>query len=468
MLSPLLSPLVAGSSLGLLAAAPGELTSVAIAAAATAIGILLALVVVKRFRYVCRPHEALIFAGRSKGGPRVILGRGRKGDNNDAGGQGGAWRMPFIERVDRIDMRTHSIDIIVQNAYSVGNIPLRIHAIANVKVHSDPKLIRNAIERFLNQSPNEIRRVAQQTLEGALREVVAKMTPEKVNSDRLTFAKSLSDTADDDLNKLGLQLDTLKIQSVADDTGYLNSLGRPQIAAALRDAENAENQARQEIAEAQAKANQVASVAKAEAETAIVRQRNALAQLQAELMGAAASVEREAEAAAKTARASAEQELQEVRNELEQKRLQAEVVLPAEARKLAAQLKARGDAAPTIEDGEAVAKVLAATAAAWQQIGPKARELYVIQHLEELVGAVAKSVETLDVQEVNVIDPGDGSGLASYAASYPQTVAAVLSALRETTGVDIPALLAADDQPSAGGGAGVSAGALLGGRSVQR
>ncbi len=468
MLSPLLSPpLVAGSGLGLLAAAPGELTNVAIAAAATAIGILLALVVVKRFRYVCRPHEALIFAGRSKGGPRVILGRGRKGDDNPGSGQGGAWRMPFIERVDRIDMRTHSIDIIVQNAYSVGNIPLRIHAIANVKVHSDPKLIRNAIERFLNQSPNEIRRVAQQTLEGALREVVAKMTPEKVNSDRLTLSKLLSETADDDLNKLGLQLDTLKIQNVSDDTGYLDSLGRPQIAAALRDAENAENQARQEIAESQAQANQVASVAKAEAETAIVRQRNALAQLQAELMGAATAVEREAEAAAKTARAEAEQELQEVRNALEQKRLQAEVVLPAEARKLAAQLKARGDAAPTIEDGEAVAKVLAATADAWQQIGPKARELYVIQHLEELVGAVAKSVETLDVQEVNVIDPGDGSGLASYAASYPQTVAAVLGALRETTGVDIPALLA-DEQPSVTSGKGVSAGALLGGRSAQR
>ena len=322
MLSPLLSPpLVAGSGLGLLAAAPGELTNVAIAAAATAIGILLALVVVKRFRYVCRPHEALIFAGRSKGGPRVILGRGRKGDDNPGSGQGGAWRMPFIERVDRIDMRTHSIDIIVQNAYSVGNIPLRIHAIANVKVHSDPKLIRNAIERFLNQSPNEIRRVAQQTLEGALREVVAKMTPEKVNSDRLTLSKLLSETADDDLNKLGLQLDTLKIQNVSDDTGYLDSLGRPQIAAALRDAENAENQARQEIAESQAQANQVASVAKAEAETAIVRQRNALAQLQAELMGAATAVEREAEAAAKTARAEAEQELQEVRNALEQKRL---------------------------------------------------------------------------------------------------------------------------------------------------
>ncbi|MCB9748375.1 MAG: flotillin family protein [Myxococcales bacterium] len=468
MLSPLLSPLAAGSGLSLLAAAPGELTNVAIAAAATSIAILLALVVVKRFRYVCRPSEALVFAGRSQrshGGPRVILGRARKGDDNPGSGQGGAWRLPFVERVDRIDMRTHSIDIIVQNAYSTGNIPLRIHAIANVKVHSDPKLIRNAIERFLNQSPDEIRRVAQQTLEGALREVVAKMTPEKVNSDRLTFAKSLSDTADDDLNKLGLQLDTLKIQSVSDDTGYLDSLGRPQIAAALRDAENAENQARQEIAESQALANEVASVAKAEAETAIVRQRNALTQLEAELVGEAAAVEREAEAAAKTARAVAEQELQDIRNALEQKRLLADVVLPAEARKLAAQLKARGDAAPTIEDGEAVAKVLTATATAWQQIGPKARELYVIQHLEELVGVVAKSVGTLDVHEVNVIDPGDGSGLASYAASYPQTVAAVLGALRDTTGVDIPALLAAGEAEDARRS---SAGALLGGRSEQR
>jgi flotillin len=347
-----------------------------------------------------------------------------------------------LERVDQLDMSAMSIDIGVNNAYSRGNIPLRIHAIANVKLSSDPRLIRNAIERFLGQSTQEIQMVARQTLEGALREVLAQMTPEEVNEDRLAFADNLVKSAKDDLDKLGLQLDTLKIQHVSDETGYLDSLGRPLIAAVLRDAENAENQASQLVSEAQATANRRAEVAKAAAETAILTRRNGLQQLRAELDGQALAVEREAEAAAKTARANAEQELQAVRGELEQRRLMAEVIIPAEVQRAAEATLAKGAAAPTIENGAAVAEVLALTGEAWRSMGAQAKEIYVIQHLEEILDSVVDSVDRIKVREVNVLDRGDGAGIASYAASFPHTVAAVLSALRETTGVDVPAILA--------------------------
>lgn len=444
-----------------LAAAPGVTSGfealtedVAVLAVAGAVGIgvalLLLLLLVKNFLYICRPNEALIFTGRRRIkdgvdlGPLVILGRGAADQPPEfhGCGKGRAWRVPILERIDRLDMTAMSIDVYVQNAYSAGNIPLKIHAIANVKISADPRLIRNAIERFLGRQTSEIIQVARQTLEGALREVLAKMTPEAVNHDRLEFAKNLGKSAQDDLDKLGLQLDTLKIQHVSDETGYLDSLGRPLIAAVLRDAEKAESQAQQEISEAAAAANQRAEVAKAGAETAILVRRNELEKLKAELDGRAAAVEREAEAAAKTARAAAEQELQTVRSELEQKRLMAEVIIPAEVQRAAQALLAKGDAAPTVENGAAVAEVLRLTSEAWQTMGPQAREIYVIQHLEELLSAVLAPIHNLKVREVSVLDPGDGSSVAAYAASYPHAVAAVLSALRETTGVDVPAILA--------------------------
>lgn len=414
------------------------------------LALLLLLLLVKNFLHICHPNEALIFTGRKRVkdgvdlGPLVILGRGAVGQPPEyhGCGKGRAWRIPVLEIVDRLDMSAMSIDVYVQNAYSAGNIPLKIHAIANVKIASDPRLIRNAIERFLGRSTNEVQQVARQTLEGALREVLAQMTPEAVNHDRLEFANNLAKSAQDDLDKLGLQLDTLKIQHVADETGYLDSLGRPQIAAVLRDAEKAESQAQQEISEAQAHANQRAEVAKAAAETAILVKRNELQKIRAELEGQAAAVEREAEAAAKTARANAEQELQTVRSELEQKRLMAEVIIPAEVDKAARLLLAKGDAAPTVENGAAVAEVLRLTSEAWQTMGDKAREIYVIQHLEELLAAVLDPVHKLKIREVAALDPGDGSAIASYAASYPKAVAQVLTALRETTGVDVPAILA--------------------------
>ena len=413
---------------------------VALGVGASALGavlfLLLLFAIARSMLKIARPNEALVFSGKTytqEDGTRVgyrVFSQGMR-----------AWRIPIVERVDRIDMRLLPIDIRVQNAYSAGNIPLQIHAIANVKIHSNPQIIGNAIERFLGRSTAEIQTVAQQTLEGAVREVIATLTPEEVNEDRLAFAEKLSEAAIDDLNKLGLQLDTLKIQTVSDDTGYLDSLGRPQIAAALRDAENAENVAAQETARAQAGSMQRADVARADAEKNILSKQNDLRRVQAELEGAAQAVEREAVAAAQTARAEEEKALQTLRSTLEQKRLQAEVVIPAEIQREARAVLAIGDAAPTAENGAAAVQVLELMGEAWKAMGPQAKEIYVIQHLEEIVGTVVDQLQGVNVESVTVLDQGDGSGMASYAATYPKMVASVLAALGESTGVDVPKIL---------------------------
>jgi flotillin len=74
-------------------------------------------------------------------------------------------------------------------------------------------------------------------------------------------------------------------------------------------------------------------------------------------------------------------------------------------------------------------------------MGPHAREIFVIQHLEDIIGTVVRQLQ-VNVGDVSVLDRGDGSGLASYASVYPQTVAAVLRAIGQTTGVDVPEILA--------------------------
>jgi flotillin len=430
---------------------------VVVAALGVALGLLVLIRIFRQFLYIARPNQALIFSGKTYVGPNGekvgyrIVTQGRR-----------AFRVPLIERVDHMDMRLIPIDVVVQNAYSAGNIPLQIHAIANVKLHGDPRFLPNAVERFLGRSRNEVQAVAQQTLEGALREVIARLTPEEVNEDRLKFAEKLRHSAEEDLNKLGLQLDTLKIQHVSDETGYLDSLGRPRIAAALAMAEQAESQALQETTQAQAAATRRAEVAKEQAEAAVAQHRNELRRVLAELEGQAQSVEREAEAAARTARAEAEQQLQAIRAELEQRRLAADVVIPAEIERAARAILAKGEAAPTAENGAAAVEVLRAMSEAWAQMGAQAKELYVIQHLEEIVGAVVSQLRGMDVSEVNVIDPGDGSGMASYAATYPKMVASVMKALAETTGVDVPGVLAGGSG-AAGASQGSAPGRLAGG-----
>lgn len=390
----------------------------------------------RAFLFIARPNEVLVFSGqrnKTEDGQEVGYRIVKAGER--------AVRIPILEIVSRLDMTVIPVDVVVQNAYSRGNIPLEIHAIANVKIHSQEKILRNAVERFLNKSRQEIELVAQQTLEGALREVLAQLTPEEVNEDRLKFAEKLIHAAEDDLQILGLQLDTLKIQSVSDSTGYLDSIGRPKIAAALRDAENAESQANQEIQQAQAMATQNAELARTSAQTSIQTKQNELRQIRAQLEGQAQAVEREAEAAAKTARAMAERDLQGLRAQLEQRRLHAEVVIPSEFQRQAQAIIAKGLAAPTVENGLAANEVLAAMSDAWATMGPQAREIYVVQHLDQIVGSVVNSLGSLDPTEVHVLDGGDGNAIAGYAASYPKMVGAVMSALRESTGIDVPALI---------------------------
>ena len=118
------------------------------------------------------------------------------------------------------------IDVAVQGAYTRVGIPLKVRAIAVVKISSNPQVVMNAIERFLGRGLGDIQQVAKETLEGNLRGVLATLTPEEVNEDRLKFAESLAQEVEQDLAKLGLHLDVLKIQHVTDDANYLDSIGR--------------------------------------------------------------------------------------------------------------------------------------------------------------------------------------------------------------------------------------------------
>ena len=178
---------------------------------------------------------------------------------------------------------------------------------------------------------SEVLEVAKNTLEGHLRAVVASLTPEEVNEDRLKFSERLSHEAETDLNKLGLHLDTFNIHSVGDIQGssYLAEIGRKSIAEVLKTAEVFEADCERAATEAEADAKSRSDVAREQAEQEIRTKKNNLDEEKAKLEAAAKSAEEEAEAARETARARAELELQQVRSELEAKRLQAEVVVKA-------------------------------------------------------------------------------------------------------------------------------------------
>jgi flotillin len=143
-----------------------------------------------------------------------------------------------------------------------------------------------------------------------------------------------------------------------------------------------------------------------------------------------------------------------VRRDLESLRLQAEVVVPAEAKREAAALQAAGAAAPIAENGRASAESLRLVSDAWKAAGPSAPDMFLINKLEEITRIVVDSVSQIQLGPVQLVDGGDGQTLPRLAAAYPQAVATVLRALADTTGVDVTALLAPASAPRLGTGTG--------------
>lgn len=255
--------------------------------------LVLAIVTIKNLVVIVPPNMAAVITGRT----RIADEGGTVGYRTVMGGR--TLRVPIIEQVNWLSLSTVPLELSVEDAFSKGNIPLTVKAVANVKIASTPEAVfNNGVERLLGKGIGEIEQLARETLTGNLRGVLAKLTPEEVNEDRLGFARHLSEEADHDLKKLGLQLDVLKIQHVADRVGYLQSIGEKRTAEALRDAEIAKAAAIAETRQKQAESRRLAEVAQADNDSEI-KQRQAAARRLAEI------AEAEAEAAIKQQQASA-------------------------------------------------------------------------------------------------------------------------------------------------------------------
>jgi flotillin len=395
-----------------------------------ALAVLIIFIVITRLIQICAPNEVLIFSGsRRQVGNRVV------GYRLVQGGRG--IRIPLIERVDKMDLTNMIIDLRCQGAYAKGGIPLNVEGVANLKIAGTEPTIGNAIERFLGRTRDEIMKVARETLEGNLRGVLATLTPEEVNRDRVKFAEELLTEADKDLKSIGLELDTLKIQNVSDDRGYLDSLGRAQSAGLIMRSRIAEAENRAISAERTASNLQTQEIARIDAEIAMARaEANKRIQDAQTKKGAMVAEQRSAVFAA-VAKASAEVDVQKAR--LDQVRLQllADQIKPAEAARQQSIEAARGEAAQIVENGKATAGALRQMAATWRAQGDTARQILVAQKLSGLIGQLMSTVSALPIDKVTFIDRGltdGGNNLAVKAAVASEQ-------LKHTMGVDVPAML---------------------------
>ena len=396
--------------------------------------LILIAIIIKRIIYICPPNEVLIFSGAHR---KIV------GDDADRtvgyrvvqGGRG--LRIPLIEVVDRMNLTNNVIELRVQGAYSRGGIPLNVQGVANVKVSSKSAQLANAIERFLSMSREQIMAIARETLEGNLRGVLSTLTPEEVNQDREKFAGELLHEADHDLARLGLELDTLKIQHVSDDKGYLESIGRGPTAELLKKSRIGEADNHALSAENAASNFQQQEIAKVDAQIATARAEGQRRVAEAQTRKLALIAESRGQVNAAVAKAKADVDVQRARLAQVRFQLIADKVKPAEAHRSQMIAQAKGVASKIVEDGKATASAIRSLGETWAKAGDSARQIFVAQKLSGLVATMMSTVGEMPIDKFTIID----RELAAGGGNLAVKAALTNEQLKQMLGVDVAAVL---------------------------
>lgn len=334
-----------------------------VALVAVFMGLLLTLT--KNYHKVA-PNQVAIISGRqrklgteAKRGYRVVTG-------------GSFFLYPVLERVDYLFLNVMTFQVQVQSVPDRSGVLVDVHGIANVKVQSDESSLALAVERFLGFDQAKIMNVAKENLESNLRSIVGTLTIEQMNQERQELQGKVMHEAASDLNRLGLGLDLLNIQSVSDQQGYITSLGKKRTAEVQRDATIGEAEAQRDSHVKAAEAKQIGDIAKANSEKSISdaqRDRDVAiaknqafveaerARIQIAAQVAAAGEQKNlnvAEVAATMARTEAETKLQEKERERRDAELKATVVVTAERQKDARIIAAQGEQEAAEREGEAL------------------------------------------------------------------------------------------------------------------
>jgi flotillin len=360
-------------------------------------------------------------------------------------------------------------------------------ASAQVKVDSSDETIHRAAEQFLGIGRDGIRDVAINVLEGKVREVIGGMSVEEIYRGRQEFSSRVVKAVQGDFAKMGLAMLSFALKDISDTQGYIDSLSKPQIAAAKRDAA---------IAQAETEKESIikSSMARREAE---------VARLQAEALIAKAQWENEAKKAesqvlvnAKKAQADFSYELERNRigqdlkkeeakvkqvekeeaikiEQLEiarkEKELEATVIKPADARKyqikseaeaeefrIAAEAKGKSEAlkleglaeADEIRaKGSAEAEAMMKKAQAWEKYTQAAVLDTYIKVLPELARAVSEPLSKVD--KIVIVGGDKELGTTKITAQVAQVLAQMPEVVKSLTGADIREFLKTKLSPEA-------------------
>ena len=436
----------------------------------------------KRYKR-CPSNRILVIYGKTnQGAARCIHG-------------GAAFVWPLIQAYDFLDLEPFVVPIDLKNALSFENIRVTVPTTVTAAVSTTTGIMQNAAIRLLGLSSKDIQDQAQDIILGQMRAVIATMKIEEINQDRQAFLGKVNEAVSGELEKIGLSLINVNIRDIEDESGYIVALGRRAAAEAINQANVdvaeqektgktgvAERNRDQRVAVAAANADAVIGEAtadkerrtksaaldagavegetEADASKAIYRANQSVAEEGAR--NRAESAAREADGAIRVAQEVAEKLAEEARSEREQARLNAEIVVPAnadrervvigaDAQKQKAVRIAEGEAQATLArmtaEGKGVQAILDGKAEGYQQLvtactsGEQAASLLLIEKLQDIARIQAQAIQDLPIDKIFVWDTGGENQGMSGLGQRMMGALPPMHELAKQIGLDLPEYL---------------------------
>ena len=435
--------------------------------------VLLSILIAKQYRKV-GPNEVLIISGGRKRSALQPDGTKRKiGYRYRLGGGTFVW--PFLETVDILPIDVINLSIKIPEVLTYGGILIMADASAQVKIDSDENSIRLAAEQFLGTGKDGIRDISSTILDGKMRAVIGTMTVEDIYRGRGEFADKVIKSMENEFSRMGLTLISFALKEISDTQGYLDALGKPQIAAAKRDATIAETENEKEAVIKSSAARKEGEVARLNADALIakaqweneakkaesqvqVNQKKARADFAYELERSCLNQDiKKEEAKVKLIEKEESIKLEALEITRREKELDSSVIKPADARKYqikaeaeaegfriqaeakgkseALRLEAQAEAEKIKQKGLAEAETMLKKANAWEKYNQAAiLEIY-LKSLPELAKAVSEPLSKID--KIVLVGGDKGTGATKITSQVADILAQMPDVVESLTGVDL-------------------------------
>jgi len=413
----------------------------------------------------CPSNKVLAVQGWVKGGRTVSCYHG-----------GAHFVWPLIQEARFIDLTPITINIPLKGALSLQNIRVNVPSTFTIAIDTNPDSMNNAAVRLLDLNREETETMATEIILGQLRLTIASLTIEQINQDREMFLDAIRKNLMPELQKVGLALINVNITDITDESGYIDSIGKKAASTAVNQAkiDVAQQEQRGEIGKALADKERRIQVASLNAE-AVEGENTAKARI-ASYNADLAQRTAEAQQRSIVSEQQAQAEIQIATAKAEEKRLEAEQIVPreiekrmteinaeAEAQKQRKEAAGQADAILSLKAAEAqgIAKILeaksngyAALVQACNENSRDAATMLIVEKLEELVRLQTEAIKQIKIDKVTVWDSGNdekGSATANFMSNMVKSLPP-LHEVAGMAGVDLPKYLGSLGSPGAHSG----------------